>query len=211
VLRQESGAEHRFDQVVFACHSNEAAAILSDQYDAQRRVIEGVRYAPNTAYLHRDRALMPRRTDAWASWCYMRQPAGQRGGDVTVSYWMNLLQNIERSKPLFVTLNPRTPPREDLTFGVFSYDHPQFDMAALSAQKQVAGIQGKDGLWFAGAWLGFGFHEDGLATGLQVAAALGARIPWGPVTLRRGAIQPVAPEAMAMGQARSFPAPTRGL
>jgi predicted NAD/FAD-binding protein len=196
-VRTESGREAVFDRVILACHSNESTHILGDRFPTQRRVIEQVRYAPNTAYLHRDKALMPARPNAWASWNYMRQPEAERAdGQVTVSYWMNLLQGIDRDKPLFVTLNPHAPPRQDLTFGTFSYDHPQFDLAALAAQRQVADLQGKDGLWFAGAWLGFGFHEDGLATGLQVAAALGGRIPWGAVPLRRGAVEPVRPEAM---------------
>jgi hypothetical protein len=196
-VRTAAGRAETYDRVVFACHSNETAQMLGEDFPAQRALIEQVRYAPNTAYLHRDRALMPKRASAWASWNYMRQPEAERAdGQVTVSYWMNLLQGIDRAKPLFVTLNPHAPPREDLTFGVFSYDHPQFDLAALSAQKQMADCQGKDGVWFAGAWLGFGFHEDGLATGLQVAAALGAPIPWGAVPLRRGAVPPVRPEAM---------------
>lgn len=201
-VRQSSGAEQSFDRVLFACHSSEAAALMGADFPAQRAVIEQIRYAPNTAYLHRDRALMPRREKAWASWNYMRQPEAERDdGQVTVSYWMNLLQGIDRAKPLFVTLNPHAPPREDLTFGVFSYDHPQFDLAALAAQKEVAGLQGRDGVWFAGAWLGFGFHEDGLATGLQAAAALGGRIPWGAVPLRRGAVQPVPPELLTNNNA----------
>lgn len=195
VVRTQSGAERVFDRVLFASHSNETAALLGDRFPAQRAVLENIRYAPNRAYLHRDLALMPKRQRAWASWNYLRQPeAEQRDGEVTVSYWMNLLQAIDKRTPLFVTLNPHEPPAEHLTFGAFAYDHPQFDLAALAAQKQVAGLQGQDGLWFAGAWLGFGFHEDGLATGLQAAIALGGRVPWGAVPLRRGAVTPVPPE-----------------
>jgi uncharacterized protein len=197
-VRTKSGQERLFDRVIFASHSQETAALLGADFPAQRRVIEQVRYAPNTAYLHRDVALMPKRRAAWASWNYLRQPEASRAtGEVTVSYWMNLLQSIDRAKPLFVTLNPPQAPAAHLTFGAFSYDHPQFDLKALGAQRQVAGLQGKDGVWFAGAWLGFGFHEDGLATGLQVAAALGAKIPWGAVPLRRGAVAPVSAQALA--------------
>jgi predicted NAD/FAD-binding protein len=205
IVRQASGGEQVFDRVLFACHSNETASLMGEDFPAQRSVIENIRYAPNTAYLHRDRALMPARDKAWASWNYMRQPASARdNGQVTVSYWMNLLQGIDHTKPLFVTLNPHAPPREDLTFGVFAYDHPQFDLAALAAQKQIAELQGRDGVWFAGAWLGFGFHEDGLATGLQAAAALGGRVPWGAVPLRRGAVQPVPPDMLNGSGAQRF-------
>jgi hypothetical protein len=91
---------------------------------------------------------------------------------------MNKLQRIRSDRPLFVTLNPVTPPAPELTFARLAYDHPQFDAAALAAQKEVARLQGHDRIWFAGAWTGHGFHEDGLASGLDVAARLGCPAPW---------------------------------
>jgi predicted NAD/FAD-binding protein len=91
---------------------------------------------------------------------------------------MNRLQNLDSTRPLFVTLNPPRPPREELTFAQLRYDHPQFDRAALEAQKAIEGLQGANRVWFAGAWLGHGFHEDGLASGLRVAKRLGGRAPW---------------------------------
>ncbi len=167
-----------FDQVIFACHSDEAMAMLGPGATAEERAHLGaVRYSPNTAYLHRDPALMPKRRAAWASWNYLRGPAAQDQA-VTVSYWMNLLQNIDRKHPLFVTLNPATPPDPGLTFQAFEYSHPQFDVAALHAQRALKGLQGQNRTWFAGAWLGYGFHEDGLSSGLAAARALGAVLPW---------------------------------
>ena len=166
-----------FDQVIFACHSDEALAILGHSAtSAERAALQAIRYLPNTAYLHRDESLMPRRRAAWASWNYMR---GRGGPDsVCLTYWMNLLQNIDRAYPLFVTLNPTTPPAADLTFDRFEYAHPQFNAEAMAAQREIQALQGENRTRFAGAWLGYGFHEDGLASGLAAAKGLGARLPW---------------------------------
>jgi uncharacterized protein len=166
-----------FDQVIFACHSDETLAILgSGSTPAERAALQAIRYLPNTAYLHRDESLMPRRRAAWASWNYMR---GRGGPDsVCLTYWMNLLQNIDQAYPLFVTLNPTTPPAAELTFGQFDYAHPQFNAEAMAAQKEIQALQGENRTRFAGAWLGYGFHEDGLASGLAAAKGLGARLPW---------------------------------
>lgn len=173
-LQTADGSEHAFDHVVFACHADEAAAILADEAPAVRTALLDMRTAPNTAYLHRDAALMPRRRAAWASWNYLKSSDGR----VCVTYWMNKLQDIDPARPLFVTLNPVEPPAPEKTFARLTYNHPQFDAAALRAQSILRGLQGQDGIWFAGAWLGYGFHEDGAASGLAVAQALGASAPW---------------------------------
>jgi uncharacterized protein len=175
-VRTASGHTEAFDQIIFACHSDEALAVLADADPAERSILEAVRYEPNTAWLHRDPALMPRRKGAWASWNYLRD--GKAGEKVCVSYWMNLLQSLPADKPLFVTLNPPTRPRPELTFGQFDYAHPQFNAGALSAQQRIETVQGTRRTWFAGAWLGHGFHEDGLRSGLSVAVRLGAVLPW---------------------------------
>jgi uncharacterized protein len=177
-VRLQSGDEKLFDHVLFACHSDQALALLLDADSAEHALLSAVRYAPNTAYLHRDPALMPRRQAAWASWNYLREPGDAGESGVCVSYWMNLLQAIPREKPLFVTLNPKKPPQPDLTFRQFSYAHPQFDVAALRAQREIGAIQNRNGVSFAGAWLGYGFHEDGLSAGLSAAARLGGIAPW---------------------------------
>jgi predicted NAD/FAD-binding protein len=173
----QNGAFDTFDHVILACHSDQALGMLDDSASDARAQLSAIRYAPNTAYLHRDLALMPKRRAAWASWNYLRN-AGLKEGDVCVSYWMNLLQSIDHQRPLFVTLNPRQKPDPSLTFGTYSYDHPQFDRAALAAQRALQQRQGEQGLSFAGAWLGYGFHEDGLASGLSAAVRLGAQLPW---------------------------------
>jgi predicted NAD/FAD-binding protein len=177
-LRTASGRDERFDHVILACHSDEALAILADADAEERAALEAVRYAPNIAYLHRDESLMPRRRAAWASWNYLRAPDPKASDKVCVTYWMNLLQDLDPTRPLFVTLNPPAPPRPELTFGAFDYAHPQFDLPAIAAQKAIRAMGVRRGVSFAGAWLGYGFHEDGLSSGLAAAAALGAAPPW---------------------------------
>lgn len=180
------GATERFDQIILASHSDETLAVLSDANDAERRALSAIRYAPNTAYLHRDRVLMPRRTAAWGAWNYLRR--GGEAGRVCVSYWMNVLQGIDADRPLFVTLNPETPPDPALTFAAYDYQHPQFNEAALGAQRDIQAMQGARNTWFAGAWLGYGFHEDGLASGLSAALQLGGDVPWAQSVTRRDGV-----------------------
>ena len=171
-----SGHADRFDQVIMACHSDQARHLLADADSEERLFLGAIRYAPNRAYLHRDASLMPTRRAAWGSWNYVVDQSGEDLGGVT--YWMNGLQAIDPARPLFVSLNPKTAPDPDLTFGVYDYDHPQFDVASLASQRRFGRIQGRGGIWYAGAWLGYGFHEDGLTAGLRVAMALGGEVAW---------------------------------
>ena len=168
------GQTERFDQVILACHSNQALRLLEDADAEERAFLGAVRYGPNRAYLHRDPRLMPKRRAAWGSWNAL---CGQ-GGGATLTYWMNSLQKIDPGRPLFVSLNPETPPDPALTFEVFDCEHPQFDTTALAAQRRIGRIQGRGGVWYAGAWLGHGFHEDGLTAGLRAGLALGGAVPW---------------------------------
>ncbi|WP_181701850.1 NAD(P)/FAD-dependent oxidoreductase [Chthonobacter albigriseus] len=177
-VRTASGDVDLFDQVVLASHTDQSLAMLTDPSAEERSILSAVRYLPNQVYLHRDVDLMPRRRSVWSSWNYLRRDGYDARGPVAVSYWMNRLQNIPEDKPLFVTLNPTTPPRADLVFGQYEYDHPQFDGAAIAAQKALPTIQGTNRTWYCGAWTGYGFHEDGLASGLDVAEALGGVVPW---------------------------------
>jgi uncharacterized protein len=153
--------------------------MLSDADDRERAVLGAIGYSPNTVYLHRDIRLMPKRRRAWASWNFLRwQREGAAENDVAVTYWMNRLQGIDDDKPLFVSLNPPFAPAAALTFGKYTCEHPQYDAAAFAAQKRLGEIQGRRHTWFCGAWTGYGFHEDGLRSGLAVAQALGAAVPW---------------------------------
>jgi predicted NAD/FAD-binding protein len=179
VVTDASGHRDNFDQVVIGAHSDQALAMLADASERERAVLGAISYRPNTVYLHRDPCLMPKRRRAWASWNFLRANGrGEDGGDIAVTYWMNALQGIDEDCPLFVSLNPPVEPRSDLTFARFVCDHPQYDAAAFAAQDRLDTIQGVNRTWFCGAWTGYGFHEDGLRSGLAVAEALGASAPW---------------------------------
>jgi predicted NAD/FAD-binding protein len=178
-IRDGAGGVDMFDHVVLASHADQSLRMLADADEAERRVLGAFRYTRNHAILHSDPALMPRRRAVWSSWNYM---ASRRGGGEqppAVSYWMNQLQSLPMETPLFVTLNSVLAPRDDLVHREETYEHPLFDAAAMAAQPLVWPLQGVRRTWFCGAWMGAGFHEDGLQAGLAVAEALGGvRRPW---------------------------------
>jgi predicted NAD/FAD-binding protein len=179
VVHDSHGRHDSYDHVVIAAHSDQALAMLSDADPRERAVLGAIGYSPNTIYLHRDTRLMPKRKRAWASWNFLRwQRENAAQNDVAVTYWMNPLQGIDDDKPLFVSLNPPFEPAPELTFGKYTCEHPQYSAAAFAAQKQLGDIQGRRHTWFCGAWTGYGFHEDGLRSGLDAAEALGAGVPW---------------------------------
>lgn len=180
VLHFASGAFESFDEVVLACHSDQALAMLADADAEERRLLGAIRYRSNTAILHTDTRFMPRRAGAWASWNYLETRGSQGGRDISLTYWMNRLQPLPTRTPVLVTLNPDRQPDPSKVIRTEEYEHPVFDQAAVDAQSAMANIQGRRGVWYCGAWLGSGFHEDGLQAGLAVAEALGAPIrPWG--------------------------------
>ncbi|MFM8998967.1 MAG: NAD/FAD-binding protein, partial [Actinomycetota bacterium] len=171
-------ADERFDAIVLATHADTTLGILgSAAHPRERELLGAFRFQRNVAVLHRDGTFLPRRRAARASWNYqadrLRQP-----GAVSLTYWMNRLQNLDTDRPVLVTLNPAREPRD--VVATIPYEHPQYDRAAVDAQAAIRGIQGERRTWFAGAWLAHGFHEDGLRSGLEAAAALGAPAPWWP-------------------------------
>lgn len=179
IVHDSHGRHDSYDHVVIAAHSDQALSMLADADTSERDILGAIGYSPNTAYLHRDIRLMPKRRRAWASWNFLRwKRDGTPLNDVAVTYWMNRLQGIDESKPLFVSLNPPFAPDPALTFGKYICEHPQYNAAAFAAQKRLGDIQGRRRTWFCGAWTGYGFHEDGLRSGLAVAEALGATAPW---------------------------------
>jgi predicted NAD/FAD-binding protein len=165
-----------FDKVVMAAHADQSLAMISDATSVERDILSSFRFQPNRAVLHSDPSLMPKRRGAWGAWNYI-------GGDgvdesLCLTYWMNRLQSIDNAYPLFETLNPHREPDPALVHGSYSYDHPMFDERAVRAQGRLANIQGTGSLFYAGAWTGHGFHEDGLKSGIAIARTLGANIPW---------------------------------
>lgn len=169
----EGGHLARFDDVVIATHADHALQLLADASEQERQTLSDFRYSSNQAWLHQDPALMPHRRRAWSSWNYL-QTSPDPARPLAVTYWMNRLQPLATRHDLFVTLNPETPPKNELTHGVFSYEHPIFTPATDRAQMNMAALQGVRNTWFCGAYLGHGFHEDGLQSGLWVADRLGA-------------------------------------
>ncbi|MEO0622751.1 MAG: FAD-dependent oxidoreductase [Pseudomonadota bacterium] len=179
VVRFADGGEESFDQVILAVHGPQALGLLRGADDQQRQLLGAFRTSENRAVLHSDTRLMPRRKRVWSSWNFLADAEEYADGrPAQVTYWMNRLQGIPETRPLFVSLNARAEIDPTLVHGTYDYAHPFFDQAAFNAQGQMDAIQGRGGVWYAGAWLGYGFHEDGLRAGLRVAAALGARPAW---------------------------------
>lgn len=178
VVTSARGSE-RFDRVVMATHTDVSLALLKDAHPQEREVLAGIRYLPNTAWLHTDTALMPARRKAWSAWnYYSRGQGGER--PVAVTYWLNKLQPLPFASDVFVTLNPPEPPAPGTIIERIEYAHPQLDGSAYEAQRKLPGIQGMDRVYFCGAWATYGFHEDGLKAGMKVAQLLGAKVPWVP-------------------------------
>ena len=174
-IATDAGTE-LFDEVVLACHSDQSLALLADATTAEREVLGAIRYHRNRAVLHTDTAVLPRRPIAWAAWNYerARSDSRERAG-VCLHYLINRLQPLPFKTPVVVSLNPVREPRADRVHGEYGYAHPVFDAAAIAAQRRVPSLQGEANTWFCGAWTRYGFHEDGLMSGLAVADGLRRR------------------------------------
>ena len=174
VVATDHGSE-RFDEVILACHSDQALRLLPDAGDDERAVLGAIRYHPNRAVLHTDPAVLPRRRIAWAAWNYARAAdAGREQAAVCLHYLINRLQPLPWQQPVVVSLNPdpAAMPAPASVIAEIDYEHPVFDAAAIAAQERLPSLQGRSHLWFCGAWARYGFHEDGLSSALAVAARL---------------------------------------
>ena len=176
-VKTVGGPVEQFDSVVFACHSDQALAMLADADTEERSVLGDLRYKPNRVILHDDPRVMPERRACWASWNYQGR-TGHSAPAVTLTYWMNRLQGIPDDVPLFVTLNPAEDIPDEHIFDETVLSHPVFDQAAIAAQAKLPTIQGRRGAWFCGAYTRYGFHEDGLLSAVNVAKAMGAAPQW---------------------------------
>lgn len=165
----------RFDRIVLACHSDQALALLADASDAERSVLGALTYQANDVVLHTDARLLPRNRKAWAAW-NAHVPATP-GAECTVSYCMNILQGLDAPQPLVVTLNRSVDIAPEKVLWRGRYDHPLQTAVSAAAQTRKGDIQGRRGTWFAGAYWGHGFHEDGIRSGVEVANALGVAWP----------------------------------
>jgi predicted NAD/FAD-binding protein len=174
----DGGGRRHFDQVIFACHADQALGLIIDPSPDERSVLSAFRFTRNRAVLHTDGRFMPRRKRLWSSWNYLRSSNGE-DAQLGLTYWMNRLQPLATETDIFVTLNPMHDFAPGTVLREMDYDHPLFDAKAVAAQREIWRIQGVQRTWFAGAWLGYGFHEDGLQSGLEIAERLGpSRRPW---------------------------------
>ena len=173
-----SNRTEKFDKVIFATHSDQTLKILKDASLEEKKVLSQVRYQPNIAYLHTDESLLPESKRIWSAWNYFSHSDKLNKQGVAVSYLINKLQPLPFKSSIIVTLNPNYLPMDSKILRTFHYEHPMFDGPAILAQKLLSSIQGQNKTYFAGAWCGYGFHEDGLKSGIEVAKLLGAKIPW---------------------------------
>ncbi len=175
VLIASQGQTERFDKLVLACHSDQALALLAQPTAPERATLGAIRYQPNRAVLHTDASVLPKRQRAWAAWNYERRasrPGHPVESRVCLHYLLNQLQPLPFTQPVMVSLNPLGDIDPATVIGSYDYEHPVFDLAAIAAQAQVNALQGQQHTYFCGAWTGYGFHEDGLKSGLDVAQQL---------------------------------------
>ncbi|KAF2659441.1 amine oxidase-like protein [Lophiostoma macrostomum CBS 122681] len=187
---RRSGEVEVFDEVVLACHGDQARSIVGvNATSDEKKILDAFETTPNVAYLHSDLSLMPKRRAAWSAWNYLTtsqpssKPPNSTSGDlqnVSLTYNMNILQSlpVETYGDVLVTLNPAKPPAQSLTQATYQYRHPLYNARMVAAQEDLELIQGKRGIWYAGAWTGYGFHEDGFASGMKVGLRLGGQVPW---------------------------------
>jgi predicted NAD/FAD-binding protein len=176
VLVKSRSGEKIFDKVLFATHADDTLALIKNPNDKEKQILSQFKYQKNLAILHCDSSVMPKSKKAWASWVYSNN--NNKKSAISVSYWMNNLQNINHNYPLFVTLNPNCEIALKKVFASFNYEHPIFDSAAIKAQNHIKEIQGIDRFYFCGAYQKYGFHEDGITSALNAIKELGVIAPW---------------------------------
>jgi predicted NAD/FAD-binding protein len=173
-IKAWGGDWETFDEVIFATHSDDTLALLADPSGAENAALGAIKYQPNDIILHADESIMPKRRATWSSWVYTEDETTSRD-QIDLTYWMNSLQPIPMDDPHFVTLNTKRPIRDELIYDQVTLRHPVYDKAALAAQDVVRTMNGTNNTWFTGAWMQHGFHEDGLASAVNVANAIKAR------------------------------------
>jgi len=178
IVEDESGGKQTFDEVIFACHADEALKLIEKPSKEIKDVIGAFDYQDNQIITHSDTTFMPIEKKCWASWIYLSEGKEDKKQSVALSYWMNNLQGLDHNYPLLVTLNPDRRPDEDKILDEHTFSHPIFDLKAIKAQDKIPSIQGQNNMWFCGAYQRYGFHEDGLLSAVNVAKAMGVEIPW---------------------------------
>lgn len=175
-VTDQQGHTRSYDGVVLASHADQSLAMLKDADEAERALLGAFQYRPNRALLHSDDRLMPKRRAAWSSWNYLTQ-SDQDTASVSITYWMNRLQALQAKRDYFVTLNPLIEPESDLVHYETMYTHPVFNQGTRVAQASLGRLQGHRHCWYCGAWMGYGFHEDGLGSAAEAIAKMGVALP----------------------------------
>ena len=152
--------------MVIATHSDQVKSVLNLD-NIERKIFSNMDYKKNIVYLHKDSSLMPKNKKVWSSWNYLQD--SEKVNELTVTYWMNKLQNLGTDTNIFVSLNPFKKPKKDKIFKVINYEHPLYTFETFRKQKKIDAIQGKSNIWFCGAYLGYGFHEDGISSSMNIA------------------------------------------
>ena len=168
-----AGSAGDFDGVVLACHADQALSLLAQPTPQEQALLGAIRYHPNKAVLHTDTSVMPKKKLAWAAWNYERATdLGLESSRVCLHYWINRLQPLPFSQDVVVSLNPVRAIDPSKVLGEYDYAHPVFDLAAIKSQSQLPRLQGQQNTWYAGAWMGYGFHEDGFKAGRDAALGI---------------------------------------
>ncbi|MEC8797558.1 MAG: NAD(P)-binding protein [Pseudomonadota bacterium] len=175
-ITDNKGNTSEVDHIIFSQNPSKVVNILSDIQKNELDILGKFKANKNTAYLHSDESIMPKTKKIWSSWNIF-VPKDEKS-HISVTYWMNKLQNINNKTPLFLSLNPVNLPNEGSIFKVIDYEHPVFDSKSITALKFLDEIQGLNNTWYCGAWSGNGFHEDGLNSSLKVANKLGIKALW---------------------------------
>jgi len=178
VIVATPNSEEIFDHVIFACHADQAINMINSPTVKQHNVLDRFPYQQNKVVVHRDLDFMPSDKSCWASWVYLTENKEDKSDTVSLSYWMNNLQNLKTKENVIITLNPEKIPKENLIDDVHYFDHPVFNRAAIEAQDKISEIQGQNNLWFVGAYQRYGFHEDGILSAVNVLEKMDVKIPW---------------------------------
>ena len=178
VVHDTKGNVLEYDEMVFACHADQALKLIENPTNNERSILSNLRYRSNRIVMHSDVSFMPKRKKAWASWVYLSEEAKDNSPHMCLSYWMNNLQPLGTDMAIIVTLNPARDPDTALTHDEYCFDHPVFDDSAIKAQDRIGDIQGQDRFWFCGAYQRYGFHEDGLLSAVRMAGKMGIKPSW---------------------------------